>query len=183
MDEQSRQFDDALSRGDTFVRRMMASEKRIYAFILTLVPNLSDAEDILQDTASLMWVKYNENPDIEKFTSWGIRIAHYKVLEFRKKRYRSKIKFTDEVLDEVLGGAVSVNDNLEERFEALQSCLKKLNDRDRKLILLKHENHVPTDKIAEQLHMSVASVYKAVPKVRDMLVRCVMRSLHEIGVQ
>ncbi len=183
MDGQGKQFDDAFSRGDTFVRRMMASEKRIYAFILTLVPNLSDAEDILQDTASLMWVKYNENPNIDNFTSWGIRIAHYKVLEFRKKKYRSKIRFTDEVLDEVLGGAVSVNDNLEERFEALQSCLKKLNDRDRKMILMKHESHEPTDKIAEKLQMSVASVYKAVPKVRDVLVRCVMRSLHEIGIQ
>ena len=182
MTDDQKQFDDVLGRGDNFVRRMMSAEKRIYAFILTLVPNLSDAEDILQDTASLMWVKYNENPDIDNFTSWGIRIAHYKVLEFRKKRYRSKVKFTDEVLDEVLGGAVSVNDNLDERFEALQSCLQKLDERDRKLILLKHESHVPTDEIAKQMKMSVASVYKAVPKVRDILVRCVMRSMHERGV-
>ncbi len=182
MVEENKQLDHSISRGQTFVRQMLVAEKRIYAFILTLVPHPSDAEDLLQETAALMWVKYNEQTNIRDFAAWGIRIAHYKILEFRKKQYRNKVSFTDETFDEILGGAISVNENLEERFEALQACLKKLDEQDRKLILLKHDTHVSTKSIAQSLNMTADSVYKAVPRIHDMLVRCVMRSLREQGV-
>lgn len=172
----------AMSRNEMFVRQMLAVEKRLYAFILTLVPHPTDADDLLQETAAFMWGKYNERSDIKDFAAWGLRIAHFKILEFRKKQYRNRIRFTDEIFDEILGGAVLVNENLEERFDALKSCLKKLNDHDRKLILLKHEKENSTKTIARLMNMTADSVYKAVPRIHDVLLRCVMRSLREQGI-
>ena len=70
---------------DYFVRQLMKHRKRIYAFILTLVGNSSDADDIMQDTAALMWQKYHQSEEIMDFAALGLQIAHFKVLEFRKK--------------------------------------------------------------------------------------------------
>jgi RNA polymerase sigma-70 factor (ECF subfamily) len=49
---------------DYFVRQLMNHRKRIYTFILTLVGNSSDADDIMQDTAALMWQKYHQTEEI-----------------------------------------------------------------------------------------------------------------------
>ena len=179
MQKQQLQFDTTIDIGESFVRKMLDAEKRIYSFILTLVPNSNDAEDLLQETAALMWVKFNDNQDINNFTSWGIKIAHYKVLQYRQKKYSSKLKFTDEVLDQITNMTACVNDNLEERFEVLQGCLKKLPNRDRDLILLKHTKKLNAKSIAQKMQMTVASVYKTVPKVHDILLRCVKRTMRE----
>ena len=176
-------FDTTIDIGESFVRKMLEAEKRIYSFILTLVHNSNDAEDLLQETAALMWVKYNDNQDIKNFASWGMKIAHYKVLQYRQKKYSSKVKFSDEILEQIAGLTEKVNDDLEERYEILKGCLKKLNDKDRKLILLKHTKQFNAKSIAEKLQMTVASVYKTIPKVHDVLLRCVMRTLREQEVR
>ena len=41
-------------KGKEFVRLLLANQNRIYAFILTLVSNWSDADDVMQETAEVM---------------------------------------------------------------------------------------------------------------------------------
>jgi len=175
-----KQGDD--ERDDRFVRLLLASEKHIYTFILTLVHNRSDADDIMQDTASLMWRKYKELDSVSNFAAWGVRIAHYKVLEFRKKRYKDRIQFNSGLFEEILGGAVAVSDDLAPRLEALQKCLTKLGKRDRKLVMMKHEQKATTRTVAQRIGMSVESACKAIPRIHDMLLRCIRRQLKASGL-
>jgi RNA polymerase sigma-70 factor (ECF subfamily) len=58
-----------------FLRLLMANQNRIYAFILTLVPNWSDADDIMQEAAETMWSKFQQSQPINNFSAWGIKIA------------------------------------------------------------------------------------------------------------
>ena len=168
---------------DQFVRLLLTNEKRIYAFILTLVPNRTDAEDIMQEAASLMWRKYKEADSIADFAAWGIRIAHYKVLEFRKKQYKKKqIQFNNEIFEEIVGGALSVNDDLDVRLEALRNCLAKLDKRSLQLVKMRHEQNATARSIADRIGISMASVYKILPKIHDVLLRCVRRTLVARGL-
>ncbi|MBN2376934.1 MAG: sigma-70 family RNA polymerase sigma factor [Sedimentisphaerales bacterium] len=170
-------------RGDQFVRSLLINEKRIYAFILTLVFNRADAEDIMQDTASVMWRKYKETDSIADFAAWGIRIAHYKVLEFRKKQYKKKqIQFNPELFEEIVGGAQSVNDELDARMEALRNCLTKLGKRERRLLMMRHEQNATAGSVAKRLGISTDSVYKALPRIHDILLRCIRRTLISKGL-
>ena len=68
-----------------FLGYYVQNQKRIYGYILSVVSNWSDVEDILQDTTSLMWKKFDEFTEGTSFSGWGIQIAKYKVLEFRRK--------------------------------------------------------------------------------------------------
>ena len=50
-----------------FIRLLMENERRIYAYILTLLGNGADAEDVLQETSIILWDKFAEfqpNPAI-----------------------------------------------------------------------------------------------------------------------
>ena len=42
-----------------FLDLLMRNQKRIYNFILLLVPNYSDADDLMQETVSVMWSKFD----------------------------------------------------------------------------------------------------------------------------
>lgn len=168
---------------DQFVRLLLTNEKRIYAFIFTLVSNRTDAEDIMQDTASLMWRKYKETDSIADFAAWGVRIAHYKVLEFRKKQYKkNQVQFSDESFEDIVGRALSVNDELDVRLEALRNCLAKLDNRSLHLVKMRHEQNATARSIAERSGISMESVYKILPKIHDILLRCVRRTLVAKGI-
>ena len=167
---------------DYFVRQLMQQRKRIYAFILTLVGNSSDADDIMQDTAALMWQKYHQSEEIRDFAALGLQIAHFKVLEFRKKQYGSKIQFNSELFESVLGGAVTMEEKMDERFEALKKCLSKLDDTSRKLVQAQHQKGQTIKDIAASLNMSQHIAYKRIGRLHDQLLRCVHRTLKQEGV-
>lgn len=176
MDPETRQT------GDFFVRQLMLHRKRIYAFILTLVANVSDADDIMQDTAALMWEKYSTEEQIDNFAALGMRIAHFKVLEFRKKHYRKNVQFDSQLFDMVLGGAVSANETVDSRLEAMNQCLSKLNETSRKLLLMRHQKGQTIKRIAESIHISPHTAYKRIASLHERLVRCIRRTLRGEGV-
>lgn len=45
---------------ESFLRLFVKSRTQILTFMLTLVPNCADAEDIMQNTAAIMWRKFHE---------------------------------------------------------------------------------------------------------------------------
>lgn len=167
--------------GDFFVRQLVINRKRIYAFILTLVHNTTDADDIMQDTAALMWEKYQKMPEITNFAAWGMQIAHYKVLEFRRRQYNKKVQFNNDLFDSVLGGALAVSEQFDARMDALKKCMTKLDEKSHKLVLLRHQKGHTVKSIAESLGLSVHSAYKLIYRVHDMLLRCVRRTLKVEG--
>ena len=48
---------DKLSVSD-FMRHVLDNDRRIYGYIYALIPNPSEAEDLFQDTVTIMWEKY-----------------------------------------------------------------------------------------------------------------------------
>lgn len=167
---------------DYFVRQLMIHRKRIYAFILTLAANTSDADDIMQDTAALMWEKYHQVEEIKDFAALGMRIAHFKVLEFRKKQYEKKLQFNSDLFDSVIGGAVVANENLDARFEALKKCLSKMDEKSRYLVQMRHQKGQTIKSIAAAIKMHQHTAYKVIARLHDQLVQCVQKTLKAEGL-
>ena len=70
--------------GREFVSLITANQRRIYAYILTLVPNFNDADDVMQETTATMWERKKDFQPGTDFVAWGARIAYFKILEYRK---------------------------------------------------------------------------------------------------
>ena len=172
---------DSSSAGEKFVRQLLGSQKKIYTFIFTLVGSRSDADDIMQETAAVMWRKYQQDDSVSNFAAWGIRIAHYKVLAFRKKQYKTKVQFNSELFETLVGAAATITDDLDTRVEALRHCLGKLNERDRRLVSLRHEKNMTTKAVAVQIGMTVDSAYKNIAKIHEILLRCIHRTMRAQG--
>jgi RNA polymerase sigma-70 factor (ECF subfamily) len=56
--------------GREFIRLLTANQSRIYAYIVSLVPNFNDADDIMQETTTMMWERKEDFESGTDFVAW-----------------------------------------------------------------------------------------------------------------
>jgi RNA polymerase sigma-70 factor (ECF subfamily) len=155
------------------VHLMMKYQRRLFAYIHTLVPSRSDAEDILQETSVTICEKFKDFEIGTNFYSWACQIAYWKVRAARKKFATSKVVFNQEVMDVIAQTRIKMEDELDSRHDALGKCLKKLNDRDRRMILIRYESGKNVAAAAHACGRTVQGAYKALNRIRKVLFDCV----------
>jgi RNA polymerase sigma-70 factor (ECF subfamily) len=171
-------------KGKTFLRLFLESERRLFAYILTLLPNRTDADDVLQEASLVMWDKFDADNPPTDFVAWGCRIAYFKVLDFYKKNRRSRVCFSQTMVERVAETAVEQAGTLQldARRDALAACIEKLSSKDREVLMHRFALGATTESTAAELGRSVHAVYKALSKIREALFGCVNKSLAREGL-
>lgn len=159
------------------MRLYLANERRLYGFIIATVPNWSDVDDLIQKTAMVMWTKFGEFEQGTDFSAWALCIAHYQVLDYRKRKRTDKLRFSISTIDAINEKFVNAtaNDNLQQRREALQHCLARLTPADRKLVDLRYRPDATIRSVSEYLGRSIHSLYKALNRIHAQLLLCMSR--------
>jgi RNA polymerase sigma-70 factor (ECF subfamily) len=155
------------------VKLMMKYQRRIFAYIHTLVPSRSDAEDILQDACVTICEKFDQFKIGTNFYSWACQISYWKVRAARKKFATSKVVFNQEVLDCVAETRSRMERELDYRHDALARCLEKLNARDRRMVLTRYEPGNNVAQAAQSCGRTIQGAYKALTRIRKVLHDCV----------
>ena len=166
---------------ERFLHLLMANHQRIYAFILGMVFNGSDADDVMQETTIVMWRKFAEFELGTDFVAWGVTIAKYQVLVFRQKQRSFPMKFSEETLLALEADADSMLSQLDSRLDAMQRCLAKLKERDRELLHMRYTQDMTVKTVAERIGRSIHTVYKSLARIHDLLLRCIHRQLISKG--
>ena len=172
---------DNTSKTKQFFRLLMAHQNKIHSFILMCVPNEADADDIAQDTATVMWEKFGSFTLGTDFGKWGKTIAYNKILDYRKKKSRHHVIFSDALLDTLVQQAEAVLDQVDPRLEALKTCLSQLNTSDQDLIRRHYEDSMTIKSIAEKAQRSVQGLYKVMTRIHNRLMECVNLRLESQG--
>jgi RNA polymerase sigma-70 factor, ECF subfamily len=160
-----------------FLRLFLENERRIYAFIVSILPNLSDAEDVLQETSLILWQKFSQFEIGTDFVAWACRVAQLRVMKFYEKRGRSKLQFDAAALEAVANEAIGMAPLLEDRHHALAKCLEALSARDRDLLQRRYADDASPQQIAGQVGRSIHAIYKALSRIHDGLMECVRRRM------
>lgn len=169
MTENSKHLD-----GGGFVSLMSANQRRILAYIITLIPNRSDAEDIMQETTALMWEKKNDFIPGTDFVAWGTRIAYHKILNYRKKAINSRqMIFNDEQFKRIQKQAIEKSSHVDEMLYKLDECIKKISNSDRQLIYMRYSKEISVKEISSCIKKSVRSVYLSIARIQGLLLRCI----------
>ena len=170
MGDVPKQF-DADGRTREFMRLLVSNQRRIHAFVLSLVPHKSDSEDIMQDTLTEMWKQFDKYEPDTSFAGWGIVIAKFKVLNFRRKT--KKLQFSEELIERLQAESQRNLESRDSRFEALRECTKKLSPKERKLLRLRYEDDLTFRKIGSIFGYSHQAVCRAMSLIHARLVLCV----------
>src|SRR4051794_9938980 len=56
---------------DQFVEQFIRSQGRVYAYIVTLLPNRDDTEEVFQQTSLALWKKWQEFDPTRDFVRWA----------------------------------------------------------------------------------------------------------------
>lgn len=163
---------------EPFVRLLMANERRIYGYILALVGNVNDADDLMQETSAILWKKFDHFEANTSFPAWAMKIAHFEILKFIEGRGGAASGRLDaEVLDSLSEIAAEVVEEADDRFEALETCLAKLPQSDREMIRMRYEEQVSAKNIASRIDRSSSAVHKALTRVHRRLLECIERTM------
>ena len=169
--------------GEVFIREFTQSQRPLYLYILPLVGNTADADEVLQETNLVIWAKWQQFELGSNFLAWGRAIARLEVFRHRRNRNR-KLTFLDgNVLELVADRSESVNENLDVRQAALAKCLGQLRAKDRDLIRMRYAPGANGDKVAKTLGRPANSVYQSLGRIRRVLMECVRMQLAEKGLQ
>jgi RNA polymerase sigma-70 factor (ECF subfamily) len=170
-----------IDREERFLQLFVANERRIYAFILTLVPFWSDADDLLQETSAVLWRKLDEFHPGSDFVAWALQIARFEVLNYRRRQTRDRGLFSDQTTEALADQAAAWEGAGDDRRDALEMCLMKLNERDRELIRLRYEPGSTTQEVADRVGRSIKAVYKALNRIHEQLLLCIRKRLAAKG--
>ena len=166
-------------RVDQFLRIYTREEPRIFAYILALLPNWTDAEDVLQETSTVLWSKFDQFQPGSSFFAWACQIARFEVQRFQRTRRPQQLAFDDIALELLAQETILIADELESRQQALAECVEKLPPETRQLLTLWYERGATGADVSEQLGCSIHMVYKTLKLTRRTLLRCVKRALAE----
>lgn len=161
---------------------MTRHQRQVFAYIYALVPNRYDAEDLLQETSLVICEKFNEFEDGTDFVAWACQIAYWRIRYSRQKFARSKVVFNQEIVDALAQTASTMTSELDSRHEALGNCLQKLHPRDRELVLTRYEPGSGVEEAARRSGRTLQAAYKALARLRKLLLDCVSDQLARRGV-
>jgi len=162
---------------EAFVCLFALNQRRVYSYILTLLPNRADADDVLQETSMVLWRKFEEFDQSSNFTAWACRIAYFEVLRFRRRKKPQELAFSSSVVELLATETASRSDELETRYQALSNCVKKLRPGDQELVALRYREQATIRYIAAEIGRPIEGLYKTYQRIRRSLVDCVDRAL------
>ena len=156
---------------------MTRHQRQIFGYIYTLVPHRADAEDLLQETSLIICEKFDMFRPGSDFVAWACQIAYWRIRYSRQKFARSKLIFNQEIVDALAQTAAVMHVEMDERHIALADCLRKLHQRDRALVLTRYEPGCGVEEAARRSGRSLQAAYKALSRIRKLLLDCVSNEL------
>lgn len=160
-----------------FIRLMTKYERMVYGYILSLVPNWADADEILQETNIRLWEEFEKFQPGTNFAAWAVRVAHFQVLTWRKRVSRSRLVFDQRVVDSLAAEPRWTDEEFEARQQALAECVSELPDNSRELLRHCYVNGAKAKDVAVELNRTPAAVYKALERIRVALHSCIERKV------
>ena len=107
-------------------------------FILSLVPNWADAEDIAQEVKIRLWKQFDGYDPTKDFGAWARTIARYMVLAFRERQSRQNRLVSSRFVELVAEEAAAISEDLDAEQQALKDCFEKLPEAKRELLYLRY---------------------------------------------
>jgi RNA polymerase sigma-70 factor (ECF subfamily) len=162
-----------------FLRVFLANEQEIFRYVIAIVPPTADAQEIVQQTAVVLWEKFDQYDASRPFAPWACRFALNIARQWMVRRQRWKALLDRGLAEELAQRREELRPEFDARLEHLNHCLQKLPEKQRFLVNGYYYKQSSVEMLAEQACRTVEAVYKALQRIRRQLRECVVRSFQE----
>ncbi|MFO0788641.1 MAG: sigma-70 family RNA polymerase sigma factor [Pirellulales bacterium] len=146
----------------------------VFAQLLAGIGSFHDAEDVLQEVAVSVAKNYGNYDPSRPFLAWALGIARNHMLMHYRRHHRSRVVFSNELMTTIGEHLQAIAERpVDRRKEQLHHCIKKLDDRRRRLVEMRYSSGLSVHEIAERLGKSIPAVKGSLHRVRKILERCI----------
>ena len=164
---------DASAAQQRFLSLFLRSEREIFRYVAALIPNVVDAEDIVQQTALALWEKFDAYDSNQPFTPWACRFALNKAKQWVERRQRWLALLEGGLAEELAQRREELRPEIETRLKHLEGCLNKLPAEQRAIVEGYYYRRDGIEKLAEHSGRTVAATYKTLQRIREGLQLCI----------
>jgi RNA polymerase sigma-70 factor, ECF subfamily len=173
---------DPVADQQRFLSLFLRSEKEVFRYVASLVPNIADAEDIVQQTAVALWEKFGAYDPARPFTPWACGFALNKARQWTERRQRWQALLSGGLAEEVAQRREELRPELELRLKHLESCLAKLPDEQRSIVEGYYYYRTEIETLADKSGRTVAATYKSLQRIRRSLQVCILHAVEPEGL-
>lgn len=166
-------------RHEEFIGLLNGSHALLLRYVMSLVANRHDAEDVLQRASLVMWRRFDTYEAGSDFIAWATTVAFYEARNFQRTLGRSRVTFDDQLLQILAAEKALDVQRCGSRQEALEKCLEKLDAAGRELVEAVYTQGLDAAEIAERRGLAVQTIYNKLNFLRRALAECVQRRLAE----
>jgi RNA polymerase sigma-70 factor, ECF subfamily len=160
---------------DEFLELITGCQSRLFGYLYTLLHNMEDTEDVLQQATLAMWRHFAEYDRNRSFFAWARQFAKLSALNHIRAKRRERVVFSEElVLLMAESTAKEDSDFLTSYQDMLSQCMDRLPPADRDLLGLCYFERCSIVKAAAKLGRSPQSVCNSLRRVRAALLDCIM---------
>lgn len=148
-----------IAKGDqeAFLQLYKNTDRTVYSFILSILKNPQDAEEVMQETYMKVWVSASAYHSKGKPLAWIFTIArNLCYMKFREQKHRSDVRLEDLNGEEVGEICAQIEDAADK--VVLKAALEILKEEEREIVLLHAGAGMKHREIAADLGMPLATV-------------------------
>jgi RNA polymerase sigma-70 factor, ECF subfamily len=161
-----------------FLRGLREAGNALYGCILSLVPHRADADEVFQETVSVLWSEFQAQGPPVCFSAWSNSIARNVARSYiRRERRRGRVFLSEAQLAQIAKIQAGSSELLELRHEMLRHCLEHLPSNDRELLLKCYGAGDSIRGFAREQGQSFEGVYSRLKRLRHRLFECVNRRM------
>ncbi|MBU4399981.1 MAG: HTH domain-containing protein [Planctomycetes bacterium] len=196
---------------ERFVSLFAQVHDNLFAYVFSLLPRWSDAEDVFQQTSLVLWRKFGSfEPAAKKgtgpicrngpegashklapspfspgsdFLAWACRVAFFEVQNFRRTAGRDRLMFDNDLVEQLAEERDVSPQRGGRRRDFLMDCIAKLSEKQRDLLQHAYEGETTIRQLAEQLHRSPQTIYNRLNLIRRELFECVEDAVRQQGTE
>ena len=161
----------------SFGQLITQAQRSLFALIRTLVPDAAAADDVLQETNLTLWNQAERFQPGTNFAAWAAKVAWFKVLDYRKRCNRDRLRFGDALLEQLAQEAMADLDGFDSRKAALMKCFAMIPPERRRVLDLHYGQRWSLAQIGDDVGKSPGAVKQLMARIRMALRRCVRHRL------
>ena len=164
-----------MSEQTSFDHLLAANESAVRFYVRSLLPGYHGADDVAQEVLLTVWQKRDSFESGTNFKAWAFKIAKFHVLNQRRKLARGNwLIFDEEMMEQIDPEWMAEKfENSRPEEDALEICLKEINEEDRELLHTRYATKTSLETFAEGKGIPPGTIKAKLFRLRSALRGCI----------
>jgi RNA polymerase sigma-70 factor (ECF subfamily) len=167
-------------QSEELARLWTESQPVVGAYILSLLPDFHQSEDVLQQVAVSLVREFDKYDRARPFLPWALGIARNLAMKSRRDVARSSEHLLGEALiDQIQDAFQEQTDAWEAIRRTLRNCLREQPQKVSELLRWRYAYDLKPADVALKMGITAATVRVMLHRAREVLRRCIKRNSDE----